>query len=66
MPIQCWPYGHDTRKGDCDAEIPDLEYETMKAHGWGWTFARDDGAASGEGMFAACPDHRDDRPTGGA
>ena len=58
--IQCWPYGHNTRKGDCAEEIPDDCFETMRRFGWGFVFARDDGSASGEGPFLACPEHRSD------
>jgi hypothetical protein len=58
--IQCWPYGHGTRGGDCDEEIPDSNFETMRRFGWGFVFARDDGSPTGEGPFLACPEHRDD------
>jgi hypothetical protein len=54
------PHGHSTRDGDCDLSIPDTDYETMERHGWGFVWARDDGAADGRGPFAACPEHRGD------
>lgn len=60
MSIQCWPYGHNTRKGDCCEELPDDSAATMHHFGWGWVYARDDGSASGEGPFLACPEHRSD------
>lgn len=55
--VQCWPEGHATRY-PCEAEIPDTDSKTMSRYGWGWVWARDDGAASGEGPFYACPEHR--------
>jgi len=58
--IQCWPYGHDTRKGACDEEIPDDSYESIRRFGWGFVYARDDGSPTGQGPFLACPAHRDD------
>ena len=60
MSVQCWPYGHDHRAGDCDQEIPDDSSETMRRFGWGFVWARDDGSSTGDGPFLACPHHRSD------
>ena len=58
-PVQCWPEGHRTRS-PCEEFIPDTDHETMRRFGWGFVYAPDDGAASGEGAFYACPEHRSD------
>jgi hypothetical protein len=60
LSIKCWPYGHNTRNGDCCEVLPDDSSETMRRFGWGFVCARDDGSDSGEGYFLACPEHRDD------
>lgn len=58
--IPCWPYGHDTRNGDCDEQLPDDDHRTIERFGWGWVWDRDDGSGSGWGPFLACPEHRSD------
>lgn len=59
--VTCWGWGG---KG-CECTIPNTHYETMKAHGWGFTLQNDAGAPAnhdgsmGLGNFYACPEHKD-------
>jgi hypothetical protein len=58
--VACWPSGSETR-GACDETIPDSEWETLDAYGWGFVEAVPDyGSPAGIGSFYACPWHRSD------
>ena len=59
--IPCWPNGTDSQHGrDCEATLPNTDHKTLEQYGWGFVCAPDTGSCSGQGMFYACPDHRDD------
>lgn len=56
--VQCWCGANSGYR--CEATIPDTNFETMTAHGWGFMFAFDPTMPNGvPGAYYACPEHKD-------